>query len=151
MNKKHIKRFVILMFLLIPVDVFSCSCAKFIGSIEEHVADELSNSSAVFLGTVEKIEKVGPHDDLDLQKIVKVHFKVSKSWKYISGNTAIVSTITQCCLCGYNFIEGMSYLVYANSPDNRLDDLWASICSRTTLLINAKKDLEILDKLTESK
>lgn len=66
---------------------------------------------------------------------------VSAVWKGKPTEWVTVYTAFTCCICGYPFELGQTYLVYATQPDDRLT---TSICSRTRPLDKAKDDLAAL-------
>lgn len=95
----------------------------------------LSQASAVFSGEVQTIDP----DSAEYSKYA-VTFAVDKIWKGISDDTVTISTGRGGGDCGYHFIVGEQYLVYA-SGDTQLN---TSSCSRTALLAKAEEDLTAL-------
>ncbi len=70
-------------------------------------------------------------------------FKVDASWKGVETTRTVVRTGYGGGDCGFPFVEGNRYLIYAYLSDGELS---ASICSRTTKLHHAHKDLSELAK-----
>lgn len=58
----------------------------------------------------------------------KVHFSVSRSWKGVARTTGMLSTGFGGGDCGYGFVQGSSYVVYAYQTDSGFA---TGICSRT--------------------
>ena len=75
-----------------------------------------------------------------------VTFNVQTSWKGISTTHITLSTGSGGGDCGYSFITGNTYLVYAWQSDS-FDHLSAGICSRTNELTVAAEDLSYLNTL----
>ena len=116
-----------------PACVFACSC------IAPGPPDQaLGESAAVFSGQVATIgrgQALGPSD------MVQVTFSVARVWKGPEEATVTVSTAGSSASCGFEFVEGQEYLVYARTVEGRLE---ASLCSRTAQLAMAGEDLAAL-------
>ena len=77
-------------------------------------------------------------------------FEVKKMWKgERSLNKITTKIITTCCLCGYEFEFGKTYLVYALKGSVNENLYVTSICSRTKYALEAIVDMEILNKIEE--
>lgn len=66
-----------------------------------------------------------------------VNFKVMEVWKGPRRGTLTIGTVRSEVSCGYEFQEGLRYLVYARDGRTRL-------CDRTALTIQATEDLAAL-------
>ena len=125
-----------------PEPVSACSCVA-----PSSPSGELGKSEAVFVGTVTNIEaknkvsdKLGLGSSADLMLVT---ISVSKAWKGIDQKNITVTTAKSSASCGFSFEKGKEYIVYANS---REEGLHVSLCSRTSLVENAQKDLQELGK-----
>ena len=115
--------------------VHACKCAQ-----PGSPSDELKKFSAVFAGTVVSIqhsfdpdaESYSPEDRTTVQ------FEVSTTWKGAVHEDMYVTTPPTGGSCGFAFIEGEDYIVYA------YDSYTVGICSRTALLRQARADLDAL-------
>ena len=116
-----------------PACVYACSC------LPPGPPDQaLGASAAVFSGKVATIgrgQAAGPSD------AVQVTFDVARVWKGPEEATITVSTAGSSASCGFEFVEGQEYLVYAQTVEGRLE---ASLCSRTNQLAMAGEDLAVL-------
>lgn len=118
-----------------PSITYACSCAMFASPQEA-----LEQSAAVFSGEVVSLEK-------DIKVIqssgdpVQVTFKVKSVWKGVAADKITLSTAQSSASCGFEFVEGNSYLVYANGKGGEDGKLQASLCSRTMALSGATEDL----------
>lgn len=133
---------VLLMSGVVEVDkARACSCAM-PGSPQEHLA----RASAVFSGRVKNVEEASEGPFTSYTDPVEVVFEVKKVWKggFSGDEEMIVTTARDGAMCGYGFVEGESYLVYANGEDI----LNVSLCGRTSVLDQASADLEYLNSLT---
>ena len=121
-------------FLILSVsDVSACSCVK-----PKPVEEVYEYTDAIFSG---KIISTKLHGKYARRIIVKVE----KSWKGKLPKTVTISTIAVGSMCGYSFTVGKRYLIYAGG--DKMTDLSTDICTRTSLLSQAKEDVEILDGL----
>jgi hypothetical protein len=98
----------------------------------------LAQSAAVFLAEVVSVEdgKGTSHN---------VMLKVERWWKGGDAKTIAVSTEKNGATCGYGFVKGGRYLVYAHGRDKDAP-LRVSLCSRTRTAKEAEvsKDVEEL-------
>lgn len=116
-----------------PACVFACSC------IQAPPPDEaLASSTAVFAGQVTEI--AAPADRGGSDPVV-VTFAVSKGWKGAGQPTIVVNTSASSASCGFEFVKGQEYLVYASENEGHLQ---TGLCSRTSLLASAANDLAVL-------
>ncbi len=156
--KKSAALFFILALNLYYQRVYACSCGKM--SVEEGFL----TSDAVFVGEVTDVQKnVGrlrrwldgayrrlagkaPDDSVYLMTIT---FSVRKEWKGSASMHVTIQTPDpkECCICGFNFEVGKSYLVYASMAGWMSNpSLYTSICSRTKPLAQASAEILWLDR-----
>ena len=129
--------------------LLACSCVP--PSPPKQAVEE---ADAVFLGTVEKFEIDKPpapegNAEGEAKRIATVRVRVS--WKGVEDPIVRVATALYGPTCGYDFIVGADYLVYADRVGQNL--LVTSTCSRTKPVgatigdvrqFKAKEDLEAL-------
>jgi hypothetical protein len=101
-------------------------------------ASEYAAASAVFVGTVKDI--VLAEDSTTLM----VRFNVEEAFKGVTGIEATVQTDGNPEGCGYQFVRGEKYLVYAFGSS-----LLVHKCSRTRPIAAAGEDLQYLRSLTK--
>ena len=76
----------------------------------------------------------------------EVTFTVHQAWKGVSATEVTIYTGSGGGDCGYLFIPGKEYLVYAYEwRDQTTIGLGASICSRTAEVVHATEDLTYLN------
>lgn len=120
---------------------FACSCI-----MPGSPTEELEKFDAVFVGRVFTVK----HSYSLEAKMVNredrstIGFDVSTVWKGVIHETTYITTPPTGGSCGYTFIEGEEYIVYASNSHYGDDSYTASICSRTALLSAAQADLEAL-------
>jgi hypothetical protein len=108
----------------------ACSCAEI-----PKVADAKAKAAAIFEGRVLSVSR-----GADLS--VRVAFSVVRMWKGSPDAERIeLTTAEQGSMCGSDFAEGASYLVYADSAGQ---DLSTGLCSRTRAIDGAAEDLREL-------
>jgi len=114
---------------------WACSCVV-PGSPQE----EMSRVSAVLAGRVLQIDTpfgaVGNTADS-----VRVTLQVQTVWKGPTDSVQAVITSQHSASCGYSFVEGEEYLIYAFAQEGILQ---VSLCSRTVPLAHAGEDLTAL-------
>lgn len=104
-----------LVALLLPGEAKACSCMR-----PAPPDEALEAAEAVFFGEVLTVEAVA-HG-------LRVNIQVEHGWKGVDGDRVEVWTASSGASCGVSFRPGETYLVYAESFDDRLG---ASLCSRT--------------------
>jgi hypothetical protein len=107
--------------------VHACSCATPGNPAQELQANM---TSSVFRGTVLEVIPHGTQTD------PTVVFRTERVWK--GRVEALKSVATLNNLCGYPFVAGQEYVVYAGPGDV------VSLCSRTRRAIEATEDLLVL-------
>ena len=121
--------------------VHACKCAE-----PGSPSDELRKFSAVFAGRVVSIQHSFDPDaeSYSSEDRTTVRFEVSTVWKGTVHEDMYVTTPPTGGSCGFAFIEGEDYIVYAY--DNAYDDdgYTVGICSRTALLRQAQADIDAL-------
>ena len=115
----------------------ACTCAPN-GSPQE----SLAKASAVFAGRVVDSGFLGKVASAIFPD-VKLKFEVSEFWKGPVSSMVVLSTPADSASCGYKFVRGEEYLVYAFGTGNNLN---TSICTRTRLLSAATGDLQELGR-----
>jgi len=110
----------------------ACSCGRALGAFS-------GSSAAVFSGRVVDIRN-GP-----IEGFYSVEFMVNQSWEGVYSRTVTVLTAMNEAGCGYGFVKGKSYLVYADGKDQYLR---VSLCSETQELEYAQYELNLLGNNT---
>ena len=150
----RIGSFLLLLGLLaFPAEVFSCSCAPPREDVETDIKVSVGRADVVFLGKAEKVVRVATPKEIIKKEgynpeIDETTFEVLKSWKGVSSNRIVSRISIVCCLCGYQFEAGKTYLVYASMEDD--GTISTSICNRTQPLtseeINQSIDIKVLNR-----
>jgi len=112
----------------------ACSCMKLSPS------EGLSSSHAVFTGEVIDIKP----NEVTRFRGLEITLRVQRVWKGTLDEKIAVHTAGSGAACGYGFVKGRTYLVYA--VQDEADPLRVSLCSRTAPIENAKEDLDFLGK-----
>ncbi len=135
---------------LLPSPGAACTCRGLPGPTET-----FDGSRAVFIATVAEIcdyppwyyrllELIDQRFDTGLIWQVDeplVHLEVEASWKSVTAARAVTHTSRNGGGCGYHFVEGHQYLIYAVE---RQGLLVTGLCSGTKKVANAGDDLDIL-------
>ena len=111
----------------------ACSC---VGDTSPKRA--LQRSAAVFTGRLLSARALTPNHPNPELRDREVTFEVGGVWKGPVRNRIRIRTATESSMCGYDFEQGVVYLVYAYADRGHLQ---TDICTRTTPLRHAAKDL----------
>ncbi|MFJ7666649.1 hypothetical protein ACIQXI_06045 [Lysinibacillus sp. NPDC097195] len=131
--------FLVFIFMIVsfPSITSACSCAD-LPSVEQ----EFERSIAVFSGKVIEIKEKRSLKGYTLHSVL---FEVTNTWKGVKQSQLILSTGQGDGDCGYPFIKGQEYLVYADdSSVYGGKSLVTVTCDRTNILSTSQEDLEIL-------
>jgi hypothetical protein len=119
---------------LCAAPALACKC------MPQSAADSLAQAVAVFEGEVVELREPGPEKTGPAaQRAVKL--AVVRAWKGVEGEAVDVLTPSDGAACGYTFVQGRSYLVYASADS---DGLRVVSCSRTRPISEANEDLVLL-------
>ncbi len=133
--KKYVGIGLVALLFAIVLTSFSLACSCMMtGTPAEH----LGVFDAVFEGEVTEIE----HNTRGVTDFYEIEFKVSRAWKGVTHDEIEIETSDSSASCGFNFVEGKKYIVYANDEEGRLT---VNICSRTALVDDAREDLDYLN------
>lgn len=120
-----------------PTPAHACTCSRTAPPCEA-----FWRAPAIFSAVVLDIrQKRDPADGPEYLAERIVTLQVEQSWRGDAAGTIEVRTGTGGGDCGYTFIRGMRYLVYASY---RAGGFGVDICSRTRALSEASEDLEYL-------
>jgi hypothetical protein len=75
----------------------------------------------------------------------RIHFRLTKSWKGAPSTQRVVLTLHGGPDCGYPFVVGKPYLVWARELSGVR--LMTDVCSRTKPYAEASSDLAFLKKV----
>ena len=130
-----------LWFLITVGQVYACKCAE-PGSPTE----ELEKFDAVFSGEVFSIDHSYNPDAKSVtpEDRSTIGMNVSIVWKGTVHVVMYITTPPTGGSCGFTFVEGEEYVVYASDSHYGDDSYTASICSRTALLAEAQVDIDAL-------
>lgn len=134
----------VIALLLSTSDAYACSCGGYSEDIDEEIRKSYEWYPSIFLGTAERVTML-PGDE-ELQETV---FTVHKVWKGEIDTTITTTISLMCCICGYQFEKGITYLVFAAKHDNGRHTV--SICSLTKQAGHAADYIRILDQISEVK
>ncbi|HEV2883413.1 MAG TPA: carboxypeptidase regulatory-like domain-containing protein [Pyrinomonadaceae bacterium] len=126
---------------------FACGCEK-----PGPPCKAFGEASVVFIGTVKDVtegaRKQKPDGEVDFTPR-RFKFSVEENFSGIATKEAEVGTGLGADDCGYPFVKGASYLVYAYR-DEKDDRLHTSSCTRTKRVANAGEDLQYLRALASA-
>ena len=128
-------------FLVHQGQAHACSCVQ-PGSPSE----ELEKFDAVFVGRVVSVHHSYDPEGGSVTRDDRstIGFEVSTVWKGEIHASTTITTPPTGGSCGYRFVEGESYVVYAYDSPYGDGGYTAGICSRTALLAEAQADIEEL-------
>ena len=100
---------------------------------------------AVFTGKVTAFEELESSQFPDF-RLRLAHVEVIKIWKGNHSSADSVFTALHSAACGYDFLVGEEYLIYAYEDQD--GTLHTTICTRTAPVREAGEDLEFLDSFS---
>ncbi len=109
--------------MLSPKTVYACSCAE-----APSVLEARDRNDSVFEGQVVKVTNPVAIFSRSSADKKTVEFQVNEVWKGKVAPTIKVTTASSGASCGYDFVEGERYLVFANQTGSTLD---AGLCNGT--------------------
>ena len=129
----------VLWFLGNPGQAHACKCAQ-----PGTPSEELEESSAVFAGRVVSVRHSFDPDAASVSREDRttVGFEVSTVWKGTVHEDMYITTPPTGGSCGFTFVEGEEYIVYAYDSAYCDDSYTVGICSRTALLGQAQDDID---------
>jgi len=125
-------------FLLPAASARACSCA-----MPKPPQESLQEAVAVFSGRVASVKTETSLFSSSSLDPVWVTFEVDRWWKGPGSNRVTVKTAREGASCGYGFVEGREYFVYAYASSEG-SDLRVSSCSRTNPMELARDDIAAL-------
>ena len=147
MNKKTIiipALAALMLFLVIGI-ASACSCINL-----ESTEAKLDNAAYVFSGEVIDIQTSGSYANQEMQEVT---IRIMDNWKPNafpeSVNLKVYATIDTGANCGYNFVEGKEYLIYAYL-DSETGKISTSSCMGNLELSKAQQEIKDLNELTNS-
>ncbi|OVE79984.1 hypothetical protein BVY02_01690, partial [bacterium J17] len=125
----------------LPDTAIACSCGE-----KQDIRTALGNSTMVFVGRVEELRE-NPLKP-GLKEIKLAVLRKFKGFEEVQTRFVYVYTPNESALCGFNFSGGMDYLVFASGTPAHFK---TNICSRTRLLDDAQRDVQLLMRLMKKK
>ncbi|MGG1663007.1 hypothetical protein [Brevibacillus sp. NRS-1366] len=135
--------FVAFSFLFHPLPASACSCAP---PPDPQTAKD--QAAAVFTGKVIQVSERSdwrkwiPFGNRPSRDGFDVVLEVQSAWKGVDHTRVLITTSGFGGSCGVPFQIGTEHLIYAYYWES--DELETNICTRTTPLINASEDLQVL-------
>ena len=130
-----------LWFLGNTQQAYACKCV-----MPGSPSEELEKFDAVFAGKVLSIEHSFDPDTRSRSPgdHTTVGFSINTVWKGTVDSNIDLTTPPTGGSCGFAFVEGEEYIVYAYEGAGENDSLNVSVCSRTALLAEAEADTDAL-------
>lgn len=125
-----------------PRSSIACLCSSDAPSLAS-VAGALEHAELVFTGRMTDIQAI------DEGEGSRVTFRVHRAWKGVEEEEVITYTRRTDATCGYRFVTGSDYLVYANpdAPAEAGGLPITHICTRTRSLAEGEStDIPLLGK-----
>ena len=118
--------------------VAACSC------LPTPFRPMFDRSTAVFRGWVIASTYFGPSGSHSMGRTVVV-LRVTEAWKGVRSDALVsINAGGSGSMCGYSFVRGHEYLVYADPCGSGRVELCTNSCTRTTGVAGASADLDSL-------
>ncbi len=115
---------------------WACSCAL----PSATPLEARDGGAAVFAGHVTNVSIPDPNSYTPFRSVA-VTVAVSQVWEGDVGSTIVIGTSRDGASCGYTFVVGQEYLLYAFEYEG---ELVTGMCGRTRPLADAQDDLAVL-------
>lgn len=123
----------------------ACSCINL-----ENTEDKLENAAYAFTGEVVDIQTSASYANQEMQEVT---VKIIDYWKPSNFpepvSLKLYATKDTGANCGYNFIKGEKYIIYAYS-DAETGKMYTNSCMGNSLLSKSQEEIKELNKLTNS-
>lgn len=127
-----------------PLAAFACSCIS-----EQPSCQAFGSARAVFVGKVtgarEQRERKNADGTTTTYQVGEIYFNVEQSFLGVKSSRVVIHSGTGGGDCGYWFLKGQRYLVYAYGSS--MTTLTTTFCTRTRRLEDADEDLNFLRTL----
>ncbi|MBE9129514.1 MULTISPECIES: protease complex subunit PrcB family protein [unclassified Coleofasciculus] len=125
--------------------IFGAEIANACSCLVREPQEYFESANAVFSGRVIDVIEPGRRSDRSNPNSTnrRVRIEVSEVWKGNKARQVILTTSDSSASCGFNFVEGEDYLVYASRSEGRLT---TNLCSGTKSLVQAQADLAMLNQ-----
>lgn len=150
--------FICACILFTATKAFACSCMYSDGPLADQVKSAFLDAPSVVLARAETVEGLDPYHFAETtedgeKQIVEyfateiTEFVALQSWKGEHGKRFYTKIQVNCCLCGYSFQEGVTYLLYLYGPTE--DGYYStSFCTRTQQVSEqTQQEIDILNTL----
>lgn len=128
---------------MLTSNAFACSCAAWPEDPDQAMKEANEEHAAIFLGTVQSVRMLPGPDEV--QETV---FSVHASWKGTAGPAFTTTVSVACCICGYEFDEGVTYFVFAYQISD--GTYRVSLCSPTVPKDYSESYVEALDRIKKN-
>ena len=132
-----------LLLIALQAVALGCSCIR-----KSPVCEAFGGSRAVFVGKVigakEQRQERNRDGTSSTFQVGEIYFRVEQSFVGVRGSQVVIHSGTGGGDCGYWFVKGERYLVYAYGESQHL---MTNICTRTRPLAEADEDLKFLTTL----
>ncbi|MFC7358519.1 hypothetical protein ACFQO1_12530 [Jejudonia soesokkakensis] len=138
--------FVLLVFFSIS-NAIACTCVFEKQSLHKKVKIAYATSKVVFTGNVIAKKNIPDQTDNHLKlDLIRYTFEVINPFKNTEGNETIdVISLADGGMCGYTFVVGKTYLVYARTSESYSDhseiktSYTTGLCDRNNTIRNVNK------------
>jgi len=131
--------FLVATFVGAPIQATACTCTA------PSLVDSWNSSALIFVGTVSEMTVITSGT---LSGFTIVTFAPTKIWKgEVDTASARVLNPNHDGLCGYHFVLGEQYLVYADMSVGNDGWLRTSICTRTSGYFEGHLDISFLESV----
>ncbi|MBF2734655.1 MAG: hypothetical protein ISN26_00925 [Betaproteobacteria bacterium AqS2] len=131
------------VFLLAQGAAHACSCVPPSDDLEADIRWAFEHADAVVVAKAVSVERQpqGPDDEIDFE-IDITELSAAVSFKGDAPAVLRTKITTVCCVCGFSFTEGETYLLFLNEEE---DGFYSThICTRNMLFEDARAAIDII-------
>lgn len=137
--------FACVAFLLLPIGAWACSCVEVTDDLSYEMRNAFENSDAVVVAKALSITVLPPPDDHDLDIDPEIHITDLNAIISFKGDVPPrfqTKIETVCCVCGFTFAEGETYLLFLYEEEDGFYS--TNICTRNMFFEDAREAIEVI-------
>lgn len=130
---------------LLPLGAWACSCVEVTDDLSYEMRNAFENSDAVVVAKALSITVLPPPDDHDLDIDPEIHVTDLNAIISFKGDVPPrfqTKIETVCCVCGFTFAEGETYLLFLYEEEDGFYS--TNICTRNMFFEDAREAIEVI-------
>lgn len=128
---------------LLPLGAWACSCVDITDDLSYEMRNAFENSDAVVVAKALSITVLPPENNLDIDPEIHItDLNAIISFKGDVPPRFQTKIETVCCVCGFTFAEGETYLLFLYEEEDGYYS--TNICTRNMFFEDAREAIEVI-------